>query len=186
MIVRLDRGLTMSEQDEMLPPQMLLVLQIIAGALLFGVILFLTVAATIVFFHGNAGGIAPAGQMPLLTIVAVVFFVVDGPFAFLIPGIQTRNALNKLAASPSGSKFASLLPLRQSTLITSLAILEGAAFLGCIAYLVEGQYYALLPVAAAILLILVQFPTEYRVRSWLNRQCDQLAKLRLQNDALES
>jgi hypothetical protein len=67
-------------------------------------------------------------------------------------------------------------------MMIGLALLEGAAFLGCIAYLLEARPLALGVVVVAITPMLVNFPTEARVRAWLERQADQLAELRQQGD----
>ena len=102
---------------------------------------------------------------------------------------MTGNALRKIAAGtwqpPTGSNpssFASdnskLLGLRQGTLIVRLALLESAAFFGCIAYLLEGQMFVLSEVLVAVFLMLASFPTFYRVRYWLELQADRLSQLR--------
>ena len=179
----------MSDPEDVLPKQSLLVMQIIAGALLFGVAIFLTIALIIVQGQKNGAGLAPPGNLPIVSIVAVSFFVLQGPFAFIIPGIMTGNALRKIVAGawqpPPGANPSSfdgdsskLMLLRHTTLIVRLAILESAAFFGCIAYLLEGQIFVLSEVLVALFLMLASFPTFYRVRYWLELQADQVNQLR--------
>jgi hypothetical protein len=50
--------------------------------------------------------------------------------------------------------------------------------MGCIAYLVEGQPVALGVVFVAVVLVILSFPAEGRVRTWLEQQTDRLAELR--------
>jgi hypothetical protein len=71
-----------------------------------------------------------------------------------------------------------LLAVRQTSMIVGLALLEGAAFFACIAYLLEGQLWVLAIILTAMVLMMVSFPTEGRVQSWLAWQADQLDELR--------
>lgn len=183
----------MSSPDEDLPPQRLRVMQLVASALLLGVVTFLTVALIIVLTQTKGSGLAPAGDLPMISVVAVVFLAVEAPLAFLVPGFLTRSAVRQIAsgtwrlppgADPAalGTDAAKLLAVRQTTLLVGLALLEGAAFFGCIAFLLEARPFALGVVLVPILLMLVKFPTEGRVRAWLERQAGQLAELRQQGD----
>ncbi|HEX3871020.1 MAG TPA: hypothetical protein VHV77_11320, partial [Pirellulales bacterium] len=73
-----------------------------------------------------------------------------------------------------------LLAVRQVSTIISMALLEGSAFFGCAAYMLESQPWALGVVAAALLLMLVHFPTEGRLRTWLQWQTEELEEMRRQ------
>src|SRR5207237_8078997 len=110
---------------------------------------------------------------------------------FIGPGLSTRSALrqilagtwlpgNQAAFATGGAK---LMGLRMATLIVGLAMLEGTAFFGCIAYLLEAHPLALAVVGVAVVLMLCKFPTEARGRAWLERQADRLNELRQQQDA---
>src|SRR5262249_29481905 len=107
----------------------------------------------------------------------------------ILPGVITRATLRRLATGtwrpPAGagaadftSDTAVLLGTYQSTRIIALALLEGAALLAAISYLLEGQAWTLGLALAALALMLSQFPTEARVRSWLQQQEDRLTDLR--------
>jgi hypothetical protein len=183
----------MDDTDDIVPKRNLLVMQIIAGALLFGVAAFLAVALIVVYFRIGPGA-AQANNLPIISIAALVVVAMELPLSFIVPGMQTRSALQKIAAGtwrpPPGADGADLgtdaskiLLLRQTTLITSLAILEGAAFFGCIAYLVEARPFVLSIVLLAVWLMLVNFPTQRRVHNWIDRQAEQLAQLRQQNES---
>lgn len=183
----------MSSPDDMLPPKRLRVMQIIAGALLLGVLTFLAIALFLVSGRpqGAAGGTADG--LPVISVLAVMLLVVDAPLAFVVPSFLMRSAVRRIASgawqAPPGSDpaaFASdaakLLTVRQTALIIGLALLEGVAFFACIAYLLEAQPFVLAVVLVAVALMLVNFPTEGRVRAWLERQADLLAELRQQGD----
>src|SRR2546423_9427082 len=71
--------------------------QIIAGALLAGVLIFLAVALVLVANRGGAG-MAAAGNLPPVSILAVGLLVVQAPLAFILPAILTRTALPQIAA----------------------------------------------------------------------------------------
>jgi hypothetical protein len=183
----------MNTPDGLLPPGRLRGMQIIAGALLAGVVTLLALVLILVFLQNQGAGLAPAGNMPILTMVAGFLFVIQAPLAFLLPRILIRSALRRVASGtwqiPPGAESASfntdaskLLAVKQTSMILGLALLEGAAFLGCIAYLLEAQSIALGVVVVAVALMLMTFPTEPRVRAWLEQQFDQLAELRQQGD----
>jgi hypothetical protein len=74
--------------------------------------------------------------------------------------------------------------VRQTTLIIALAMLEGTALLGCIAFLLEAQVWVLGLTIVALVLILLNFPTEARVSAWLQEQTDRLAELRQQQGSV--
>jgi Short C-terminal domain len=179
---------TKVDVDEALAPQQLRGVQIIASALLMGVVAFLALVLVHVFVQNNGQGLAPPGGLPILSLLAVAMLAVCAPLAFVIPRIQTQSALRQIISGswqlPPGfdpmlfaTSGAKLMAVRHSTLILGLALLEGPAFLACIAYLLEAQAFALGLIGVAIALMLYKFPTESRVRTWLERQVNQLAEL---------
>ena len=179
----------MSSPEEILLQRTLRVMQIAASGLLMGLVIFLTIVLIIVQIKNQGAGLAPPGNFPLISIVAVLFFALQGPLAFIAPGIQTGKGLRKIAtgtwqlppgADPSAFKSdaSKLLVLRQNTMLSRLAILEGAGFFGCIAYLVEGRMIALSEILVVLFLMLMSFPTYYRMRYWRELQTDRLIQLR--------
>jgi hypothetical protein len=186
-----DTNLLLVDPGEVLTPQRLRIMQIIAGMLLMGVVVFLAIVLFIVFVQHNGQGTAPAKALPVVSLVAGAMFAVCAPLAFIVPGIMTGSALRQIVSGtwpipPGGnpSEFATagrkLLAVRQTTMLVGLALLNGTAFLGCIAYLLEAQALALGVVAVTVVLMLCKFPTEGRVRAWLDRQGEALAALRQQ------
>jgi len=171
-----------AETDDTLLRQRLRVMQLIAAALILGVLFFLG----IVLFQRGAE--PPAGGVGIISLVAVLLLATNAPLAQVLPAILTRSALRRIASgtwqAPPGaagghdSDAAKLLTVQQTAMLIGLALLEGVAFLGCVAYLLEGEAVALAVVGVALFLMVLNFPTEGRLRAWLQAQEDRLAALR--------
>jgi hypothetical protein len=166
-------------------------MQIVAGAILLGIATFFAIILFIVPGQRNGQGVAAPLGPPLMSILLVALLSVNVPLAFLIPGMQIRAALKRIAtgtwrpptpANPSAysTDAAKLLAVRQTAMIINLAFLEGTAFFGCIAYLLEGQTFVLAVVVLVMALMVLIFPTQSRIRVWLEQQTDRLAELRQQ------
>jgi hypothetical protein len=74
--------------------------------------------------------------------------------------------------------------VRLTTIILGLAMLESSALFGGIVFLVERSTYGLQVAAASMLLQLTLFPTERRVRAWLDEQLARLEGYRRGQDDL--
>src|SRR5438874_2142184 len=129
-------------------------MQIINFALVMGVVTFLGFACFIVYGQRGGQGNAPPDALPMITFIALAMFVPATAISFVLPGIMIPFAMKKIAAGtwqvPPGQDAneyegdaPKLLAARQQALIISLAILEGNAFLACIAFFVEARIYAL-------------------------------------------
>jgi hypothetical protein len=163
-------------------------MQIISGSLVLAAMIFL---AVVVMVAANQGAPQqqpawPGGQ-PLLTMVAIVFFVVQVAIVMTLPPARVRAAVRQMAAEGAPtqpvaqeSEVARLLLIRQTNLILALASLEGSACFGCIAYLVEQRVEALIVAAVSIVLMLLYFPTQGAMRSWLERQTEALTQARME------
>jgi hypothetical protein len=75
-----------------------------------------------------------------------------------------------------------LLAVFQSRCVMASALLEGPGFFAGIAYLLEGQPFALGVTAAAVLLMLATFPTRGRVERWLEVQQARVDEMRQTGD----
>jgi hypothetical protein len=62
--------------------------------------------------------------------------------------------------------------------MVGMALLEGAAFLAGIAYLLEGSPAALGMMAAVVAIMLIRSPTAGRMQDWIVRQAEELERLR--------
>ena len=154
--------------------QVVRIMQIIAVALLFGMLSFLG----IVLFLRFSGNPAPAPSLPIVSLVSLAMLLTTTPVAFVLPGVLTRNGVRQIAAQQNPDP-GQLLGLRQTTFILGLALMEGTGFTALVAMLLEFHPIAIAVLAVAFVLMVVQFPTVARVRSWLERQQAMLEELAL-------
>jgi hypothetical protein len=177
--------------SEGLTPAGLRTLQIIAVAMILGIVVFLGIALYIVQVQNNGQGMNPRQKLPIISFVAVAMLAACAPMAFIIPAITTSSALRQILAgkgtSPPGvpasmnaTTGARLFAVRQTSFIIGSALLEGPAFTGGIAYMLEANPLGLAVIAVAVLLMLYRFPTAERVRSWLERQAAVLTEMHQQ------
>src|SRR5262245_4185725 len=117
-------------------------MQIICIALVNGAVIFLAVAGYLVLSRGQ-GLNPPAAGFPVLSAIALVMLLTEGPLALILPGAVTKTALQKIAAGtwtpPLPDDETKLLAVRQTSLILRLALWEGVAFMSVIAFLMEGD-----------------------------------------------
>ncbi len=184
----------MNASDEV--PSRLRTMQIIAFAILSGVGFFVVVAVYLVGVQNGGRGLAVRGHTPILSLLAIVFLSVAAVVSFILPQAFMRSQLRRMAAGtwrPSLStrggavpttEAGQLLQVRQTALILGLAIIEGASFFAAIAYLMEGQWWALVLAVIGICLMLARFPTEGGVRNWLEEQSNALAGMRQERGVL--
>jgi hypothetical protein len=171
--------------DRLLRPR-LRVLQMIAGALITGVLAFGVVVIVLVQQRGPAG---PGANGPVLTYVALAFFAANAVVWSFLPARFAQKQVRDIAAgtwkpgpqtsaAAYPSDLAKLLVVLQTRTVIAYALLEGSAFLGWIAYLTEGDLLALAAVAGPLALMQLTFPTRLRVEVWLQRQQARLEELR--------
>jgi hypothetical protein len=178
----------MNEIDEQQFAKRLRTMQIINFALVNGVVVFAAIVCFIVFFQRNEPP-QQANRWPIVTLIGAAMLVPGAVISFLLPGLMMQSAVRSIAAGtwqiPPGQdakEFASdgakLLAARQVAMIISLALLEGPAFVGCIAFFVEGRIYGLVIAGLAAVMMLVRFPTLGSVRAWLHEHLEKVAALR--------
>jgi hypothetical protein len=179
----------MSESDDRLLAPRVRIMQIIAFALITGVLVFLGFACFQVFVQRQGEPAAPIDGLPMISLVTVAVFAGGVVASFVVPTVMTRAALQRIAAGtrqvPQGTDpkdqatdLDKLLAVKQTALIVGMALLEGPAFMGCIAFFIEAQFFTLGIVAVAIVAMLLRFPTEGGVRNWLYEQTNQLQQIR--------
>ena len=99
--------------------------------------------------------------------------------------LVTANARRRIAEETSeeqGSKERRFLSVFQTRTIIGAAVIEGAAFLAAIAYMLE-RSPAVLGLAALLLLgVTMHFPTESRIISWVERESENLEMARRMGD----
>jgi hypothetical protein len=153
-----------AEQDERRPSETVpfQTVQIIAGALIAGPLIF----------SGIAFAIAQGQQRgdPFLAYFAVGFSLialVASPSASSIAGTQTLRRLESRGLRLSNLDLFGVL---QTRVIIRSAVLEGAAFLCCIAYLNTRQWWTLGMVFVLLAVMVVLFPTRGRFDDWVREQ----------------
>lgn len=164
-------------------------MQILAGAILFGLVIFSAIAVVIVAQNGGPMGEGRDPEaLPIVTIVAAAMFATCFIAGLVIVGPLLRSAVQRIAAtradadttddSSVGGDAAQLLAARQTALIVSCALFEAPGFAAAIAYLIEAQPFALLIMLGVVVGLVLQFPTHERVRSWLEHHLALVAELR--------
>ena len=165
-------------------------LQIIVGALVFGVFFFMM----IVLFVMKAKP-EPLDMRAVLSLTAIGFFLVSVVARLIIPGLIAGAACKRIAsgtwtpqsgvtqAQRSTSAFlktdeGKLVVAHQTKTIIGSALLEGAAFFCLLAYMMEGQIYTIALSVALMLAILAGFPTRGGVDSWIERQIRRVKEIR--------
>jgi len=143
-------------------------MQIIAAALMVSVTGFLFVVLSVT--QGNVFGF----QMPaVLTQIGAglgAFMILNH---FIVPGIVSSLQLRKATASgllqqDDESQNRQLMGIYRIQLIIALAMLEGAAFLNLVAFMVEKNGLSMGVVVLLLGLMQLRFPTQHKVSSWVS------------------
>lgn len=166
-----------STQYSDLPPPVARVLQIVTIALSLGIVGFLVV---VLVLHQQGLFPGPAPQPPIIPLAAVLQFVMIFAVWLFLPAILLRQGVIRIARDQPDAlrDTQKLLNLKHTSQIVGCALLEGAAYMALIGYLMERQAYTLGIGLTCLLLILVTFPTHDRIKHWLMVQQDRLEELR--------
>ena len=156
--------------------QQLRVMQIIAGALMMGVITFLGVVLVI-----TKGNVLGQGNPGIVTMIAAGFAGLMIVNHLVIPSIITKARLNQIKSQDSDGqnselKLASLLGIYRMQLIITLAFLEGAAFFNLVSVMIEHHVISLIAAVVLLGLMAVRFPSRTKVLWWVQ---DRLRELQL-------
>lgn len=150
-------------------------MQIIAGALIVGVVLFSAIA----WFVVPRGG-PPHDTSPLISVLGAAGAVVQVVLAFIVPFKLQQPASRKLVESMlppqvreklgQSTEQSGLLAVYQTRMIVAMALLEGAAFFNIVAYIIEQNWWTFAVVGVLLLFLLGMFPTRTRVEQWIENQ----------------
>ncbi len=141
------------------------IMQIIVFALVMGVVSFLGVA--LVVKQGAFDG-EPEILSWLALGIAGVMFVVH----LFIPGIAASTALRQInsediRSAEADRRFELIAPIFQTRLILACALLEGAAVLNLVAYIVEPYVGNVIVAAVLAAMIAGKIPTASKVEFWV-------------------
>lgn len=164
------------------PDKVLRIMQIIAGALIAGVLSFAGIATFIVF--GQAPVAQPGGQPPvavggseIVMYMAMAFAAVAVVMSFVVPNLISAAGVKGIAkmaqdGTSTGSKelFGRLLGVAQTRMIIAMALVEGAAFFNLIAFIITKSLIPPAVVGALLLVMAIHFPTKFKLARWLEDQ----------------
>jgi hypothetical protein len=170
--------------------------QIVMGALVAGVTIFLVIVVCLVHVGGfvqlfiaaiPANKAPPARQpaqaIPLLTYLSAGMGIIVLLLSFILPNVIATQGLRAAAArarnalpsptSPSGGAITPANAFQTSTIMGG-ALNEGAAFFAAIAYLLEQNPIALGACGILLAALVLRFPTRGRFERWVARQEEKL------------
>lgn len=155
------------------PKPSILICQIIAGALMMGVIMFAGVTVAIHLSNPPQPG---GNKDSFMFMVAVVFLVFDLIARFIVLKVMDRNMAQKLADRESEQLIPEdILGAYQTRLIVSLALLEGVAFFCLVAFMIEHRWESFGLAVFLLLMMAANFPTENKFRNWVRKVTGQSA-----------
>ena len=154
--------------------QQLRVMQIIAGALMMGVLMFFGVVLV-----NTQGDIFGQGNPGMMTMIAAGFAGLMIVNHLVIPAVITKAQLTRLkseapAPKDSDSTNDSLLAIYRIQLIITLALLEGAAFFNLISMMIEHHVISLIAAIVLLGLMAVRFPSRTKVSWWVQDRLREL------------
>lgn len=163
--------------------------QIIVGALIQGVVLFM--AIVLLFIDAPTGPGPARSATPILTYLAAAFGATVLAASYLVPRLMVDGALRRFVKSGAATTAKrgprqvdpavaakELLPLFQTQLIVASALCEGGAFFATIAYMLEHQYLSLGVAGVLLAALISRFPTLDRVNAWLEEKLVHLQEIR--------
>lgn len=154
--------------------QQIKVIQIIAMALMMGVLSFGVVA-----FKLGQGKQPPA--TPIVSYVAAGMGVMMFVMHIVVPKIVTNQRMNGLEKH-AGDVTSILVKTFQTKTIIGFALLEGAAFYGLVAYIVEGHEIAIGVSIFMLFCMSIEFPGTNRVNNWIESNAETIRMKREQNN----
>jgi hypothetical protein len=181
------------DETESVVSQVTRTLQIIEGALVAGLLIFLaiTVALNMQPRNPRPPGEPPPARTPFLIYVALAFAAMSMPMSALVPRMIATNARKQIArgtwvpgrrpmaqmeaALAAGKEVPDeikLLGVYQTQTIVGATLNEGAAFFAIIVNLIEPSSLALGLALVLIAAMLPRFPTRGKVEQWLVQQVE--------------
>jgi hypothetical protein len=145
---------------------MLRTMRIIWGTILGGLLLFIF-SVLFALKHGFEVANDPALEY-VLQLIAISFLIAG----VLISRYYSRRTISKLAGSAVEKSV-----VYRKTFIINLAVVEGAGFFACVAYLISGSSNLLLLSLISVMLLLTHYPSTSKVANDLKISVDELMEL---------
>jgi hypothetical protein len=141
-------------------------LRIIVGVLIAGC---LGLAGMSIVLRGQ-GIFGPGPALPIISLIAVVQALATLAIRPIVLSQMLRGARQRLAMNDSDSD-ANWMQVLTTHTIVGAALLEGSAFFFFIAYLVEGEWWALAGGLLMVALLAVwHFPVKTKIERWIEEQ----------------
>jgi hypothetical protein len=141
-------------------------LRIIVGVLIAGC---LGLAGLAIVLHGQ-GVFGPGPALPMISLIAVVQALATLAIRPIVLSQMLRGARQRSLTSDSDSD-ANWMQVFTTQTIVGAALLEGSAFFFFIAYLLEGEWWAL---AGGLLMVALlaawHFPVKEKIERWIGEQ----------------
>lgn len=154
-------------------------MQIIAGALASSVVVFAVVALVMRQGEPAESAVISYVAIPFTIACLVGSPIVASRVARMARQSLVQGTLKPLPDVPAGSGDVGLLAgVYQTRLIVAASMIEGAAFLNLVAYLLEGHVWTLAAAAVLLFILLMQFPTTGRVENWVSDELESVQQLR--------
>lgn len=132
--------------------------QIISGALIMGIVMFGGVAFVVAKGAGD--------QAPMLAFIGIAFAGMNTVLRFIVPTIIVNAAKPKLIEANNADRMVQLAGLYQTKTIIAMAVLEGAALLNLVAYIIDKQLWSYGVVAFLLAVMAISFPSQGQFESW--------------------
>ena len=153
-----------SEQRKLVWISQIIVANLIAGCLLFLLIVVFAVQGQL-----GAWELRP-NQQPMTVLALIVAFIMLAIWT-IVPRIITAQLLRSLfqreSAAPS---WKDVFRVYQTTLIVKAAMIEGAIFLLLVMHMIERSSWSLAAAVVFLAILLLHMPTPQRVDNWIERQ----------------
>lgn len=171
----------LSDEQQRFLKKSLLTMQIIAGALIQGIIIFLIVVLSLP---------APPNRLAIFNpYIGLGVALLAMVMSLVIPNVimnSTKKSLIKGRPIDLPKQFGEvsdlgfLTPLAgffQTKMIIAMALLEGAAFFNLLSYMMERQAFSLAIVGMLLLAMMMNFPTRRGLEKWLAEETKSIAEM---------
>jgi hypothetical protein len=150
--------------------QQIKVIQIIAIALMMGVLTFGAIAFQL-------GQEQQPPETPMMSYFAVGFGIQMLVLHFVVPMLISKNQFKRLARQ-TGDIREGLIGIHRVKTIVAFALLEGAAFFSLVSYIAEGHMMALGTAISMVFFMSVAFPGRSRVLNWIESNAEAIQQQR--------
>jgi hypothetical protein len=165
------------------------VMQIIVGALAAGAVTF---AVVVLILRSQQQADGPRDSSLLLSYIGILGAASAIAAWIIVPRLIVARARQELsegktptladdrgpALTDGARHIQPLVAMHQTRLIVGCALLEGAAFLNVLAYMLEGQLMNLVAAGLLVLMIVGQIPTVGRLTSWIEDDLSAIDRMR--------